>query len=56
MDRTRLAPAPESLVWVREQLERIRTEAILSGIGLDEVRRLAEKIFVDPSPNRNEGP
>jgi DNA-binding transcriptional MocR family regulator len=50
--RTRLAPAPQALVWVREQLERIRTEAILSGIALDEVRRLAEKIFGDPPEMR----
>jgi GntR family transcriptional regulator len=56
VNRTRLAPAPQALVWVREQLERIRTEAILSGIALDEVRRLAEKIFGDPPPNRNEVP
>ncbi|MFL5657575.1 MAG: GntR family transcriptional regulator [Ktedonobacteraceae bacterium] len=48
VDRARLAPSPQALVLVREQLERIRTEAILSGIALDEVRRLADKIFVDP--------
>ncbi len=54
MDRTKLASAPQALVRVREHLERIRTEAILSGIALDEVRRLADKIFVDPPHNRNE--
>jgi GntR family transcriptional regulator len=56
VDRARLAPAPQALVQVREHLERIRTEAILSGITLDEVRRLADKIFVDPPHNRNEAP
>jgi len=54
VDRARLAPAPQALVRVREHLERIRTEAILSGIALDEVRRLADKIFVDSPHNRNE--
>jgi GntR family transcriptional regulator len=54
VDRARLAPAPQALMRVREHLERIRTEAILSGIPLDEVRRLADKIFVDPPHNRNE--
>jgi len=54
VDRAGLAPAPQALVRVREHLERIRTEAILSGIALDEVRRLADKIFVDSPHNRNE--
>ena len=54
VDRTKLAPPPQALVMVREQLERIRTEAILSGIALGEVRRLAEKIFADPPHHRNE--
>lgn len=54
VDRAKLAPAPQALARVREHLERIRTEAILSGIALDEVRRLADKIFVEPPPNRNE--
>jgi GntR family transcriptional regulator len=51
VDRAALAPAPQALAQVREQLERIRTEAILSGIALDEVRRLADAIFVD-SPQK----
>ncbi len=54
VDRAKLAPPPQALVVVREQLERIRTEALLSGITLDEVRQLADKIFADPLHNRNE--
>jgi GntR family transcriptional regulator len=54
VDRAKLAPPPQALVFVREQLERIRTEALLSGIALDEVRQLADKIFADPLHNRNE--
>ncbi len=54
VDRAKLAPPPQALVFVREQLERIRTEALLSGIALDEVRQLADKIFADPPHNRNE--
>jgi uroporphyrinogen-III synthase len=52
--RTKLAPPPQALVVLREQLERIRTEALLSGIALSEVRQLAGKIFADPPHNRNE--
>lgn len=54
VDRAKLAPPPQALVFVREQLERIRTEALLSGIALSEVRQLADKIFADPPYNRNE--
>jgi GntR family transcriptional regulator len=49
MDRAGLAANPQALVWVRLQLERIRTEAILAGLALGEVRQLADKIFA-PDP------
>ncbi len=51
VDRAALAPDPHALMQVREQLERIRTEAILSGVALEEVRRMADKIFADPHRN-----
>lgn len=54
VDRAKLAPPPQALVFVREQLERIRTEALLSGITLSEVRQLADKIFADMPPDGNE--
>ncbi|HET8841995.1 MAG TPA: GntR family transcriptional regulator [Ktedonobacteraceae bacterium] len=54
VDRAKLAPPPQALVFVREQLERIRTEALLSGITLSEVRQLADKIFADLPPDGNE--
>ena len=54
IDRAKLAPTPQALMFVREQLERIRTEALISGITLSEVRQLADKIFADPPHNRSE--
>lgn len=47
VDRALLAPPSQALLLIREHLERIRTEAILAGIALEEVRRLADKILVD---------
>ncbi|HLW01919.1 MAG TPA: GntR family transcriptional regulator [Ktedonobacterales bacterium] len=47
VERALLAPPSQALLLIREHLERIRTEAILAGIALEEVRRLADKILGD---------
>ena len=39
VDRATLYPNPQALASLREQLERIRTEAILSGIALEDLRQ-----------------
>ncbi len=51
VDSAALTPSPQVLAQVRAQLERVRTEAILSGIALDKLRRLADEVFVD-SPQK----
>lgn len=51
VDRATLAPHPQVLTEVRQQLERVRTQAILSGVTLADLRALAEEIFAD-SPQK----
>lgn len=48
VDRAALDPTPQARAQVRAQLERVRTEAILAGIALEEVRQMAEAIFSTP--------
>ena len=45
VDRASLAPDPQAREQLRAQLERVRTEAVLAGIPLAEVRRLADDVF-----------
>lgn len=48
VDRALLAPNPQTLAHLRQQLERVRTEAILSGVDLQQVRQLAHDVFGTP--------
>ena len=48
VDRASLETNPQARANLREQLERLRTEAILSGIALAEMRQMAEEIFGAP--------
>ena len=50
VDRASLETNPQARANLREQLERLRTEAILSGIALTEMRQMAEEIFGAPLP------
>lgn len=45
VDRAALAPDPHQIAWLRDQLTRLRTEAILAGVALDDLRRLADAVF-----------
>jgi len=49
VDRAALAADPQAREHLRVQLERLRTEAILAGVSLAEMRQLAESIFQEPS-------
>jgi GntR family transcriptional regulator len=48
VDRATLEPNPQARAHLQEQLERLRTEAVLSGIALEEVLRMAIDIFGAP--------
>ncbi|MBA3823648.1 MAG: GntR family transcriptional regulator [Ktedonobacterales bacterium] len=45
VDRASLVPDPQVHTLLREQLERLRTEAILAGVPLAEVRELAMEVL-----------
>jgi GntR family transcriptional regulator len=47
VDRSTLVVDPEILNQLRAQLERIRTEAVLNGVSMDELRDLANHVFID---------
>ena len=45
VDRAAMQPDPQALDRLREQLGRLRTEAILAGIALADLRQMAEEAF-----------
>jgi GntR family transcriptional regulator len=45
VDRAALVPDTHQIAWLRDQLARLRTEAILAGVALDDLRHLADEIF-----------
>ena len=47
VDRAAVQPDPEALAHLREQLGRLRTEAILAGVALADLRQMANDIFGD---------
>jgi GntR family transcriptional regulator len=47
VDRASLAPDPQARERLRDGLVRLRTEAILAGFDLAELRRLAEEVLGD---------
>jgi len=51
VDRTSLQVPPQIQAQIRTQLERIRTEAILAGMSLYELRTVAATVFQDVEPD-----
>lgn len=47
VDRATLTLAPQAIEHIYALIDRLRTEAVLSGVPLDEVRRLANELLRD---------
>ncbi len=45
--RDQLAPPPQAMASMREQLQRVRTAALLAGISMAQLRAMADEIFAD---------